>query len=133
MSSRGDLQAGELCPGRVAERPEADAADGLHVVEEKVEAVSEVERDGAFRERFQHNMVTAASGTVDTVAEDYGSLASSLVSRVDAEEAEVPVRLGGDACDRRTDCAEEGVQRYQWDGVRQIVEACLGLGAFGGS
>jgi hypothetical protein len=76
-----------------------------------VKAVSEVERDGAFRECLEHDRVTTAGRTADAVVEEDRSETIALVARVDAEESKMLVRFGSDARNRRTDRAEEGVER----------------------
>lgn len=91
-----------------------------------MKAVSEVERDSAFRECLEHDGVTTPGCTIDAMTEEDCSESSALVARVEPKESKMPMRLGSDARNSRADRAEEGVERLQRHVVREIVKACLG-------
>ena len=71
----------------VAECPEGKTVGWLDGLNDCFEAVSEVERDCAGRECFEHDCVTAGHGAIDPMFHQHRSVAAALMFGLDGKKA----------------------------------------------
>ena len=131
-------QSGYLVRLGAVEAPGADAAGGFRFVHDELEAVAEIEGHVALRKRLEIAGLASLVGATEAVLEKDRADALALVSRVDAEQAQVPVGFRRRPLVCRPDGGEECVESRQRHLGGEIVEAGGGeslrcLGGFTGA